>query len=210
MERGSRRALELGSGECPVRDTGWFVQGDMREFSWTTLDGWHPKADVKVDLNGGKLPFGDGEFDAVFARHVLEHVERKALLPLMREVARVTKDGGRFYLRVPWWNSEAFASDPTHVTAFSDGTLLQFCGGFPENQHYIPTLFACEELRFGFLRKWRLVPRPLLRELYHLWSGVCDELWATLRVTKDGSGGASPRRLFVIMARESDPRFMAP
>jgi len=193
-----------------VKDTGWFEKGDMANYAWTTLDGSHPQADVKLDLNGAKLPFADEEFDAVFARHVLEHVDRRALLPLLQEVSRVTRDGGLFYVRVPWWNSEAFASDPTHVTAFSDGTFLQFCGGFPENRHYIPTLFACEELRFGFQHKWRFVPKAVLRELYHVWSSVCDELWVTLRVTKDGSGGANPRRLFLIVPRESDPRFMAP
>src|SRR6266487_6454198 len=101
MERAGQRALELGSGECPVKDTGWFEKDDMKGFAWTTLDGFHPKADVKADLNEGKLPFADGEFDAVFARHVLEHVDRKALLPLFREIARVTKDGGRVYVRVP-------------------------------------------------------------------------------------------------------------
>ena len=48
-----------------------------------------------------EMPFGDKEFDAVFAHTVFEHL--KEPLPAMREIWRVLKPGGFVGLRSPDW-----------------------------------------------------------------------------------------------------------
>lgn len=53
------------------------------------------KHGVKVEFLTGvaeKLPFPDGHFDAVFGNGVLHHVD---LIPALREIKRVLKDGGK-------------------------------------------------------------------------------------------------------------------
>jgi len=51
-----------------------------------------------VQGNAYRLPFGDGTFDLVLVRHVLQALP--APLPLMREARRVLKRGGRVHLLV--------------------------------------------------------------------------------------------------------------
>lgn len=82
----------------------------------------------RVDLDGGRLPFGDDHFDGVVLSHVVEHVSRP--LPLVDEAFRVLKPGGVLYLECPserslWipsmpfkfgeFRSLNFFDDPTHV-----------------------------------------------------------------------------------------------
>src|SRR5262245_1525859 len=52
-----------------------------------------------LQANAQKMPFADGTFDAIFAHHVLEHVQDPAAA--MREIARVSQDGATLYIGVP-------------------------------------------------------------------------------------------------------------
>ena len=53
----------------------------------------NPEARYEV-YDGGRLPYGDGEFDVAFAICVLHHVEPADRRPLVAELARVTKPDG--------------------------------------------------------------------------------------------------------------------
>jgi SAM-dependent methyltransferase len=80
------------------------------DWSATSIDaarqkGRHQRLDV-CDA-GKRLPYDDSTFDLVFDNSALEHIVD--LEPAMREIARVTKPGGRFVLNVlnrryfDWW-----------------------------------------------------------------------------------------------------------
>ena len=62
------------------------------------------RADARVgDMR--KLPFGDGEFDAVVSSYAIDHLRRAERSTAIAEVARVLKPGGEFLLmivRVDW------------------------------------------------------------------------------------------------------------
>jgi SAM-dependent methyltransferase len=62
------------------------------------------RADARVgDMR--KLPFGDGEFDAVVSSYAIDHLRRAERPAAIAEVARVLKPGGEFLLmiiRVDW------------------------------------------------------------------------------------------------------------
>lgn len=57
--------------------------------------------DVRLQIGTEKLPFADDSFDLVTANMVFEHVE--APLPLLREIRRVLKPGGRLMVLTPNW-----------------------------------------------------------------------------------------------------------
>jgi SAM-dependent methyltransferase len=82
--------------------------------------------DVVADLNDG-LPFGDGEFDAVHADQVLEHV--RDLVSLVYEVHRILRPGGVFLAHVPYFRSSWAHIDPTHVRSFTINSMDYFVRG---------------------------------------------------------------------------------
>lgn len=55
---------------------------------------------VGVNLRAAKMPYAEGEFDAVIACEVVEHLNFNPL-PLVGEINRVTKVGGCFYVSMP-------------------------------------------------------------------------------------------------------------
>lgn len=80
--------------------------------------------DVLADITHG-LPFRDSSVDSVHARHVLEHFDD--LVAVMREVWRVCKPGGRFYVTVPHSSSHFMTwRDPTHRRGMNLSTLTYF------------------------------------------------------------------------------------
>ena len=65
--------------------------------SYTTVDLNMPRVHVHADLT--RLPFADGEFDVVYASHVLEHIP--ADMKAISEIRRVLRRGGFAVLPVP-------------------------------------------------------------------------------------------------------------
>jgi SAM-dependent methyltransferase len=65
------------------------------------------------------LPHASGNFDSVLLDNVLEHIE--APKPLLMEVRRVLRRGGRFVVGVP--GSKGFASDPDHKIEYNEASL---------------------------------------------------------------------------------------
>jgi hypothetical protein len=80
------RVLEIGPGHIPFPRADTFV--DLRDLPNVKV--------VKVDANDNPLPFGDNEFDFVYARHVLEDMHNPFML--CREMSRVAKAG---YIETP-------------------------------------------------------------------------------------------------------------
>ena len=77
-----------------------------------------PGVDVVHDLDSYPWPFEDDRFAEVRLHHVLEHLMEP--VRAIEELHRITRDGGTVEVRVPYWNSTDWASDPTHKTAFSE------------------------------------------------------------------------------------------
>ncbi len=175
-------ALEIGSGMKPVSATGWDHPGDMAHLDFIHLD-LYSSADVRWDFNRPPYPFKDDSFSAIFARHTLEHVKLGMIVDVMKEVHRIGRPGALVYVRVPYWNSKAFAQDPTHQTRFTEDTFYHFCG-MMGTQHYIPKLFDLVEIEHKFHPKLRFIPRFAKLKLMNLMSEVCTEMWVTLRVVK--------------------------
>ena len=81
-----------------------FFMGYFKERvkDYKTADLNVPEVDYRVDLT--QLPFGDGEFDFIFASHVLEHIQDDAAA--VSEIRRVLAPGGVAILPVPVVSSQ--------------------------------------------------------------------------------------------------------
>lgn len=78
--------LDIGSGDNPIGE------------GWTTVDLYHP---AEICAAAWGLPFGDHEVDAIWARHVLEHINPSATHVTLMEWRRVLIHGGELIVEVP-------------------------------------------------------------------------------------------------------------
>jgi len=79
----------------------------------------HNHTNSKVDFfyNGKKLPFEDGEFDAVISFEVFEHVFN--LEEVLLEINRVLKPDGQLLLSIPFaWDEHEIPFDFARYTSF--------------------------------------------------------------------------------------------
>jgi len=90
------KILNLGAGSTrPINDI------------WTNLDNWEGGGHeinepnfVRHDLRQ-PLPFPDASFDGCLCSHVLEHMDCREAVKVMKEVLRVLKPGGVLLVSVP-------------------------------------------------------------------------------------------------------------
>ncbi len=180
---GIQWALDIGSGRLPVVESGWSTKGDMARYTFVSLDRYG-RATLRWDFNRVPYPFRGGSFDAIFARHTLEHVQLGRIVDVMKEIHRIGKPGALVYIRVPYWNSKAFAMDPTHQTRFTEDTFYYFAG-MMRTDHYIPKLFDIVSIDHRFHDKLWWIPRFAKYRLMNMLSEVCTELWVVLRNSKE-------------------------
>jgi SAM-dependent methyltransferase len=105
-----------------------------------------PGIDVTHDLEKLPLPFETASVDEVLCLNVLEHVD---LIPLMRDLHRILRPGGRLIAEVPHFSSGAMYSDPTHRNFFSMATFLFFTKASPRPYYFD---FAFEKIESQKLR----------------------------------------------------------
>jgi len=162
-----------------------------------------PGVDLVHDLAARPYPLPDDCADEVVLNHVLEHFADP--LPLLEEVWRLTRAGGRVSIRTPHYSGPYAWNDPTHRRAFSSASF----GYFGENgySYYTPARFRVARVRLKYFMEEEQWPRPhrawarlvqwLLdshptfgeRFLCYLVGGI-DELQVALEPVKpDGVGG---------------------
>jgi SAM-dependent methyltransferase len=80
--------------------------------------------DVVHDLSAFPYPFEDNSVSEIIMRNVLEHLTDT--VRVMEEVWRISKNGARINILVPYFNSPGAAQDPTHVRFFTENSFDYF------------------------------------------------------------------------------------
>lgn len=115
-----QKKLNLGCG-TDVKD-GWINLDNHAE------NGAQKLFDLGEIYKGQKLPFYDNTFDLVLCSHVLEDFIDP--VPILKEIARVTKRGGEVYIRVPFW-THLLVGSIYHKRGFTIGSLRDFGNIYP-------------------------------------------------------------------------------
>ncbi len=73
--------------------------------TWQKLTAGEPRLTLQV-ADGRALPFEDASFDHAYSVSVLEHIPEPGDEQALRELARVTKPGGRVFVTLPYAQGE--------------------------------------------------------------------------------------------------------
>ena len=126
-----KKILDIGCGKRKVKLEGAEVIG---------LDFYDKtQADVICNLEEGKLPFEDNEFDGIYTIHTLEHI--KNLIPIVDEMWRVVKPGGIIKIWTPYFASSLAHSSLDHVRFFSYTSFYPYREEDPTHYLWKPTTF---------------------------------------------------------------------
>ena len=75
------------------------------------------QADIVWDLDKYPYPIEDNEFDKVYAKHIIEHVDDP--IEFMKEVYRIIKPNGTCFIETPHFSCYVAYSEPQHKRYFS-------------------------------------------------------------------------------------------
>lgn len=171
------KKLNLGSGR------------DIKH-GWINLDSAKlPGVDVVHNIEKLPLPFKDGELDEILCQDILEHIE---YIPVLKDLHRILKPGGKLKIRVPHFTSKNNFIDPTHKKGFSIYTFEMFCKNSPhskfkERDYYFDFSFECiktSRITFDHSSRWLMYNRivePLVNlnkttKFLYESTGLCYDL----------------------------------
>ena len=150
-----------------------------------------PGVDVAYDLDQGFLPFKDSQFDEVYCRHVLEHLE--AFSTVMEDLVRILRPGGILKVEAPHCSGPMAYSDPTHRRFFAYNTFRYFTEDYVFNFYsqaraeivQTKLVFASGRLRLlNFLINPLINLAPNLYERFLMWVFPIEAVTYTLRIIK--------------------------
>lgn len=84
--------------------------------------------DEKVDLNVLPWPWKDDEYAHIIAKDILEHLGNTGedFIKIIKEMYRITDNGGIWEISTPHWRCDTALDDPTHKRAITIGMLQMF------------------------------------------------------------------------------------
>ena len=124
--------IDLGCGDNKRKD---FIGVDKVD-----LQG----VDIVCDIDKGSLPLDDNSVEEIFSMHFMEHVDD--VVAVMEELWRVSKNGARIVIAVPYFTSVGAFRDPTHKHFFTYETFDYFT-----DSNRVPTFYS--KAKFKIVKK---------------------------------------------------------
>ncbi|MEI6341958.1 MAG: methyltransferase domain-containing protein [Verrucomicrobiota bacterium] len=170
---------------------------------WVNLDCVDYGGNTVADLTRYPWPFPDSHFDEVLASHILEHLPN--FNAVVTEIWRVCKPDALVVVRVPFFLSTKYYSEPDHRTPFGirsfdnyedvRGRSLRFYERWKlghRTNYQSPARFRVEDKRFHVsnfaLLRWTgflLNLEPVMYERFLATWFTPEEVWFRLRVSKE-------------------------
>ena len=150
--------------------------GDDYKREWINVDYRdNIKKDVQHDLNNFPYPFKDGEMDLCYMKGTITFL--KEPIKALREMARITKKGGKIIVITPHAISYAHISGVGHETnftenSFSPGTLKEF---------QLEKLLQIEKKKFIYHHRWKKFI-PFKKYLKIFLHGLYDDILFEFKV----------------------------
>lgn len=136
-----------------------------------------PGVDIVADLNRPLDLLPDDCAEIVRSRHTLEHVTE--LIPLLREIRRITRRDGTIEIIVPHFSNPYAFSDPTHVRFFGLYSMNYFVERSRQPRRRVPTYapdlrFHVDSIRIAFYRRglWDKLVGPFMSWFVNLSFGT--------------------------------------
>lgn len=129
--------------------------------------------DIVHDLNQLPWPLRTNEFDAIYCKDVLEHLDN--IVKTMEEIHRIARPGATVYIATPHFSCANSYTDPTHRHHLGVFSLDYFTG---DNQwdFYTTVRFRKRKVRLQFYGRyknrhisWLANRRPAFYEEHLAW-----------------------------------------
>lgn len=85
-----------------------------------------PGVDIVHDLERFPYPIPESICLSITASHIVEHIKPWLFIPMMNELWRIMKPGGRLAIAHPYGVNELYVQDPTHCNPCNENTWLYF------------------------------------------------------------------------------------
>ena len=148
--------------------------------------------DVVHDLDKFPYPFKDNEFEEIYCKHVLEHVDD--LLRVMEELTRISKPGARIQVIAPYFAGQGAYNDPTHKKFFTYKTFDYLSPGGYYSKAVLKTInkriffFSSRDFMksklYSRLPNFLINLKPMLYQRYLCWILPAAEIHYLLEVVK--------------------------
>lgn len=107
-----------------------------------------PAVDVVHNIDKSPWPFEENSFDILYAHSVVEHLS--SIPDFLIEAHRVSKNGARIIITVPYFRSTDSFNDPTHTHFFTSESLDYFLDDGNKLSRYDYTKIKFKKIGFWY------------------------------------------------------------